>query len=169
MSEESKRLKRYVMESVVGGDLDSLGLNLARLSRVDPSEYIAITAQLIDTNLPKQVHMICIGSTPEFVHADGVVYVAVFADAPMPSMFTRNAHPSGIGLALQDVQRVVAEARSQYDDAVLKKALNLKDSMAELDSLLEGHSAVDHSLASFARADLAKGQALLIAALTTNK
>ncbi|MDH0646204.1 hypothetical protein N5D48_05230 [Pseudomonas sp. GD03858] len=169
MSEESKRFKQYVIDAVVGGNLDRLGPSLASLSKVDPGEYLALTCQLIGADVPKQVSSLCYVSLPEFFHADGIVYGVAFADAPMPAMFTRNAHPSGAGLALSDVQRVVAETRREYEAAVLKKVAELKGRLFELDFLLSGHSVVDRSIASLARTDLTKGHALLVAAVTTNK
>ncbi|MCL8303235.1 hypothetical protein [Pseudomonas mosselii] len=169
MCEESKRLKQYVIDAVVGGNLDRLGPSLASLSKVDPGEYLALTRQLIDTGLPKQTTTLVFGYQPEFFHADGIVYGVAFADAPMPAMFTRNAHPSGTGLALADVQRAVAETRRDYEATILKKVAELKERLSELDFLLGGHSAVDQSIASLARTDLAKGHALLVAAVTTNK
>ncbi|MEE1881517.1 hypothetical protein V0R55_15220 [Pseudomonas soli] len=169
MSEESKRLKQYVIDAVVGGNLDRLGPSLASLSKVDPGEYLALTRQLIDTSLPKQTTTLALGFQPEFFHADGIVYGVAFADAPMPAMFTRNAHPSGAGLALEDVQRVVAETRTEYEAGVLKKVAELKERLSELGFLLGGHSFVDQAIASLARTDLIKGHALLVAAVTNNK
>lgn len=169
MSEESKRLKQYVIDAVVGGKLDRLGPSLASLSKVDPGEYLALTCQLIDTGLPKQVITLALGCQPEFFHADGIVYGVAFTDAPMPAMFTRNAHPCGAGLALADVQRTVAETRRDYEVTILKKVAELKELLSELDFLLGGHSAVDRSIAILARTDLTKGHALLVAAVTNNK
>lgn len=39
MNEESKRLKQYVIDAVVGGNLDRLGPSLASLWTVDQGEY----------------------------------------------------------------------------------------------------------------------------------
>lgn len=169
MSEESKRLKQYVIDAVVGGNLDRLGSSLASLSKVDPGEYLALTRQLIDTGLPKQTTTLSFGFQPEFFHADGIVYGVVFADAPTPALFTRNAHPAGTGLALEEVHRIVAETRTEYESGVLKKVAELKERLSELDFLLGGHSFVEQYIASLARTDLAKGHALLVAAVTNNK
>ncbi|MBH3412950.1 hypothetical protein [Pseudomonas putida] len=169
MSEESKRLKQYVIDAVIGGNLDRLSSSLASLSKVDPGEYLVLTRQLIDTGLPKQTPTLAFCCQPEFFHADGIVYGVAFADAPMPSMFVRNAHPSGGGLALADVQRAVADTRRDYEATILKKVAELKELLSELDFLLGGHSSVDKSIASLARTDLTKGHALLVAAVAQNK
>ncbi|AGZ34614.1 MAG: hypothetical protein ACOKSU_26995 [Pseudomonas sp.] len=168
MSEESKRLKQNVIDAVVGGNLDRLGPSLASLSKVDPGEYLALSCQLIDPDLQKQVSTLCCLSLPEFFHAEGVVYGVAFTGAGWPDMFIRNAHPSGRGLPLEDVQRVVAETRREYESVVLKKVAELKERLFELDFLLSGHSVVDRPIASLARTDLTKGQALLVAAITAN-
>ncbi|TFF38142.1 hypothetical protein [Pseudomonas sp. RIT623] len=169
MSEESKRLKQYVIDAVVGGNLDRLGPGLASLAEVDPGEYLELTRQMINIDLPKRSSLISCGSRPEFFHADGAVYGAVLTDAPWPCSFERDAHPSGTGLALADVQRTVAETRRDYEATVLKKVAELKEGLSELNFLLGGHSAVDRSIASLARADLTKGHALLVAAVTPTK
>ncbi|MBH3308974.1 hypothetical protein I5P84_05835 [Pseudomonas mosselii] len=170
MSEESKRLKQYVIDAVVGGNLDRLGPSLASLSKVDPGEYLALTCQLLDTELPKQVSTLVYISLPEFFHADGVVYGAVFsASGGAFSSFTTSVHQAGVGLALEEVQRIVAETRTDYEAGFLKKVEELKERLLELDFLLGGHSAVDHSIASLARTDLTKGHALLVAASTPAK
>lgn len=173
MCEESKRLKQYVIDAVVGGNLDRLGPSLASLSKVDPGEYLALTRQLLDTELPKQVSTLVCISLPEFFHADGAVYGAVFSGSGGAfsafSSFTTSVHQAGVGLALEDVQRIVAETRAEYEAGVLKKVAELKDRLSELDFLLGGHSAVDHSIASLARTDLTKGHALLVAASTPTK
>lgn len=167
MCEESKRLKQYVIDAVVGGNLDRLGPSLASLSKVDPGEYLVLTRQLIDVDLPKRVSTLVYVQLPDFFHADGLVRGAVFSGSGGAfSAFTSSVHPAGVGLALEDVQRVVDETRTEYEAGVLKKVAELKERLSELDFLLGGHSAVDQSIASLARTDLAKGHALLVAALT---
>ena len=118
----------------------------------------------MSTKQYETVSAVCFGSgvISDFYHADGKVFGAVYTDT---YLLIRQAGPVGVGMAYEEVRKLVLEARAEYDETVLKKALQLKESLEELDRLLNGHSFADCKLASIAHADLYKGHALLVAAL----
>ncbi|WP_327440261.1 hypothetical protein [Pseudomonas donghuensis] len=168
MSEQAKRDKQAAIDAVVGGALDGLASALCRLSKSDPSGFLSLTGQLLDTEQHELFAMLCGGSWPEVFHAEGMVYGATYIDAGGMHFLCKRAHPVGSGLPFTEVQKVAFEARAIYDEIVLKKVVDLKAKMQEIDLLLKGHSFVDGGLAGLAHADLVKGQALLVAALTAN-
>ncbi|MNC56625.1 hypothetical protein D3C75_1062360 [compost metagenome] len=98
-----------------------------------------------------------------------MVYSATYVSAGGMNFMCERAHPVGSGLPFPEVQRIVLEVRAVHDEVVLKKVVDVKAKMQEIDLLLKGHSFVDGGLAGLARADLVKGQALLIAALTASQ
>jgi hypothetical protein len=165
MSEQAKRDKQAAIDAVVGGALDGLASALCRLSKSDPSGFLGLTGQLLDTEQRELFPIICGVVRPEVFQGEGMVYGATYVNA---GGFCDRAHPVGSGLPFPEVQKVVQEVRAGYDEVVLKKAIDLKVKMQEIDLLLKGHSFVDGGLAGLARADLVKGQALLVAALTAN-
>ena len=169
MTEQAKRDKQAVIDAVIGGDLGGLALALVQLSKTDPSGFLILTGQLLDTEQCELVHMACNVPRSEFFHAKEMVYGATYTSAGGMHFLCERAHPVGSGLPLPEVQKVVLEVRANYDEGVLKKAIDLKIKMQEINLLLEGHSFVNGGLASLARADLVKGQALLVAALTATQ
>lgn len=169
MSEQAKRDKQDVIDAVVGGTLERLASALHRLSKSAPFEFMTLTRQLLDTEQCELVHMVCGAPQSEFFHAKEMVYGATYTSAGGMHFLCERAHPVGSGLPLPEVQKVVLEVRANYDEGVLKKAIDLKIKMQEINLLLEGHSFVNGGLASLARADLVKGQALLVAALTATQ
>ncbi|MBC2659965.1 hypothetical protein H7A76_31435 [Pseudomonas sp. MSSRFD41] len=166
MSDQAKHDKQAVIDAVVGGDISRLASALKRVSRSSPSGFLGVCRDLLETEQREQFFIVDTCSLPYTYHADGMVFGATYTNG---DVFFRRAHPSGTGLALVDVQRTVAEVRSEYEADVMKKVGELKERLIELDLLLDGHSAVDHSISGLARADLTKGQALLLAAITPNK
>ncbi|MGF6595181.1 hypothetical protein [Pseudomonas sp. 2835] len=169
MSEQAKRDKQAAIDAVVGGALDGLALALYRLSKSDPQVFMSFTGQLLDTEQRELFPMIWGGVRPEVFHSEGMVYVATYVGAGGMHSLCSRAHPVGSGLPFPEVQKVVQEVRAGYDEVVLKKVIDLKVKMQEIDLLLKGHSFVDGGLAGLARTDLVKGQALLVAALTANQ
>ncbi|WP_445672687.1 hypothetical protein [Pseudomonas inefficax] len=78
----------------------------------------------------------------------------------------KDAHRAGTGIAHDSVVGIVAKVRADFDEAVLKKVIELKSALAEIDRLLVGHSSRNDNLSGLARVDLLKAQALLLASIT---
>ena len=164
MSEQADRDIQAVTDAVIGGNVDRLGPALARLVYSDPGKFLRMTGKLIDATQVNRVSSIGLfGITDsEFYHADGMVFGAVYTP---DEWFSRKIGPCGVGLPYDQVSAIANKVRAEYDETVLKKAIQLKESLEELDRLLNGHSFADSKLTSMAHADLFKGQALLVAAL----
>ncbi len=164
MSEQADRDTQAVTDAVIGGNVDRLGPALARLVDSDPAKFLRMTGKLIDATQVNRVSNIGLfGITDsEFYHADGMVFGAVYTP---DEWFSRKIGPCGVGLPHDQVSAIANKVRAEYDEAVLKKAMQLKESLEEIDRLLNGHSFADSKLTSMAHADLFKGQALLVAAL----
>lgn len=164
MSEQADRDTQAVTDAVIGGNVDRLGPALARLADSDPAKFLRMTGKLIDRTQVNRVSSIgFIGMTDsEFYHADGLVFGAIYTP---DEWFSRKVGPCGVGIPCDQVSAIAIKVRVDYDEAVLKKAMQLKDSLEELDRLLNGHSFADCKLTSMAHADLFKGHALLVAAL----
>ena len=168
MSEQVKRDTQAVIEAVIGGSAINLASTLSRLASSAPGSFLHITGRLLDTRQPETVSVFGIGfgafdTERSFYHADGHVFGATYTEGHW--VMTKKAHPAGVGISYEAVKEVVIKARAEYDEAVLKKAMQLKESLEELDRLLNGHSFADCKLTSMAHADLFKGHALLVAAL----
>lgn len=162
MTDQAKRDKQAVIDAVVGGDVAMLATALKRLSNSDPSAFLDITGDLLNTKQREQFPMIGFGRMPDAYHADGVVYGATYTDGPFLS---KRAHPAGAGLPIDEVRQAVEKARAEYEQSVLNVVQNLGNTMELLDKMLAGHSFVDTKLASLAHVELLKGKALLVAAL----
>lgn len=162
MTDQAKRDKQAVIDAVVGGDVAMLATALKRLSNSDPSAFLDITGDLLNTKQREQFSMIGFGRMPDAYHADGVVYGAMYTDG---SIFLKRAHPAGVGLPIDAVRQAVEKARAEYEQSVLNVVHNLGSTMELLDKMLAGHSFVDTKLTSLAHVELLKGKALLVAAL----
>lgn len=162
MTDQAKRDKQAVIDAVVGGDLPMLATALKRLSNSDPSGFLSITSDLLNTNQREQFSMMGFGRLPDAYHADGVVYGVMYTAG---DFLSKRAHPAGAGLPIDEVSQAVAKARAEYEQSVLNVVHSLGSTMELLDKMLAGHSSVDTKLASLAHVDLLKGKALLVAAL----
>ena len=165
MSERIKQDKQSVIEAVISGDADHLWRSLKRLTESCPRSFLHYTAELISTEQAKSYCSLGIGihaQTPPFYFADGVVYGATYTQG---AFFSKDAHRAGKGIALDIVAGIVAKARAEHDEAVLKLVRALKDHLAELNCQLQGHSSRDDTLVALGKVDLLKGQALLLSAL----
>lgn len=164
MSEQVDRGTRAVADAVIGASIDRLWRALRALSESAPAEFLRLTGRLIDATQVTRVSNIGLfGITDsEFYHADGMVFGSVYTP---DEWFSRKVGPCGAGLHYEQVSAIVTKVRAEYDETVLKKAIQLKESLEELDRLLNGHSFADCKLTSMAHADLFKGHALLVAAL----
>lgn len=168
MTEQVKRDTQAVTEAVIGGSVINLASALSRLSSSSPTDFRHITGRLLDTRQPETVSTFGFGfgdyeADRRFYHADGHVFGATYTEGHW--FMAKKAHPAGVGIPYEAVKEIVIKARAEYDETVLKKALELKAVLGELDKLLEGHSFADPKLTSLAHVDLFKGQALLVAAL----
>lgn len=166
MTDQAKNDAQQVIDAVVVGDSQRLVRALRGLAKVLPEVFIRVTCQLLSTKQCESVSAVCFGAISDFYHADGKVFGAVYTDT---FLLIRQAGPVGVGMAYEEVRKLVLEVRAEYDEAVLKKAMQLKDSLEELDRLLSGHSFADCKLTGMAHADLFKGHALLVAALNPIK
>lgn len=164
MTDKAKNDAQPAIDAIVLGDSDLLARALQRLSTTLPDVFIRVTGQLIDSTQREYVSAMCIGVfyVSDFYHADGKVFGAVYTDS---SFLTRKAGPAGVGIDHDAVKSIALKARADYDETVLKKALQLKFALDELDRMLVGHSFADSKLTSLAHVDLFKGHALLLAAL----
>lgn len=164
MTDKAKNDAQPVIDAIVLGDAQLLDRALHRLAITQPDVFIRVTGQLIDSRQPEYVSCIVIGIgyVSDFYHADGKVYGAVYTE---DGFLARKAGPSGVGLHHETVKSISLKARAEYDDTVLKRAVQLKDALSELDKMLTGHSFADSKLTSLAHVDLFKGHALLLAAL----
>lgn len=162
MTDQAKRDKQAVIDAVVGGDLAMLTTALKRLSNSDPSGFLVITSDLLNTNQRETFSMMGFGRLPDAYHADGVVYGVMYTDG---SFLSKRAHPAGAGLPIDEVSQAVEKARAEYEQSVLNVVHSLGSTMELLDKMLAGHSFVDTKLASLAHVELLKGKALLVAAL----
>lgn len=164
MSEQADRDAQAVTDAVIGGSIDRLGPALDRLADSAPANFLRLTSNLIDATQVTRVSNIgFIGVVDsEFYHADGMVFGSVYTP---DEWFSRKVSPCGSGLPYDQVSAIAIKARAEYDEAVLKKAMQLKGSLEEIDRMLNGHSFADGKLTSMAHADLFKGHALLVAAL----
>lgn len=164
MTDQAKNDAQPVIDAVVVGDAQRLIRALRGLAKELPEVFISVTDQLLNASQYKSVSAVCFGlsAISDFYHADGKVFGAVYTDT---FLLVRQAGPVGVGMAYEEVRKLVLEVRAEYDETVLKKAMQLKESLEELDRLLNGHSFADSKLTSMAHADLFKGQALLVAAL----
>ena len=171
MSEQAKRYEQAVVDAVVAGEADKLESALRRLSKCDGIIFLNATRQLLNTDQKKSLSTAIIpnlvNTLPPFYYEDGVVYGAVYTDGV--GIFVRSAHRSGVGIERSVVLPIVEQARAEYDGAVLKRVQGLKDEIRELDSLLYGHSSADYKLINFGISELLKGQALLLAAATSDQ
>ncbi len=164
MTDKAKNDAQPVIDAIVLGDAQLLARALQRLATTWPDVFIRVTGRLIDSTQREYVSVISIGTcyASDFYHADGKVFGAVYTDS---NFLARKAGPAGVGIDHEAVKGITLKARAEYDETVLKKALQLKDALDELDRLLVGHSFADSKLTSLAHADLFKGHALLLAAL----
>lgn len=165
MIERIQQDKQSVVDAVVSGDVDRLARSLQRLSESCPGSFLHYTSQLIKTEQVKRHSAFCIGAysdTPPFYFEDGVVYGATYTRG---DFLCKDAHRAGTGIAHDAVLKIVAKARSDFDDAVLKKVIELRGALADIDRLLVGHSSRDEMLSGLARVDLLKGHAVLLSAL----
>ncbi|MBC8877898.1 hypothetical protein [Pseudomonas cerasi] len=164
MTDKAKNDAQPAIDAIVLGDSDLLARALQRLSTTLPDVFIRVTGQLIDATQREYVSVMCIGigHVSDFYHADGKVFGAVYTNS---NFLARKAGPSGVGIEYEKVKGIAVKARTEYDETVLKKALQLKDALNELDKMLGGHSFADSKLTSLAHVDLFKGHALLLAAL----
>ena len=166
MSGQAKRDTQAVTDAVIGGSAINLASALSRLSTSSPIGFRHTTERLLDTRQPESVSTFGFGDSDAdrcFYHADGHVFGATYTDGHW--LMTKKAHPAGVGIPYEAVKEVAVKVRAEYDEAVLKKALQLKESLSELDKLLTGHSFADSKLTRMAHDDLFKGHALLVAAL----
>lgn len=168
MTEQVKRDTQAVTEAVIGGTAVNLASALSRLSSSSPTGFRHTTERLLDTRQPETVSTFGLGFGDNnadrcFYHADGHVFGATYTEGHW--FMTKRAHPAGVGIPYEAVKEVVIKVRTEYDESVLKKALQLKESLSELDKLLTGHSFADRKLTNMAHDDLFKGHALLVAAL----
>ncbi|CAM3934191.1 hypothetical protein SAMN05216475_6296 [Pseudomonas synxantha] len=168
MTDQAKNDAQPVIDAVVVGDAQRLLRALRGLAKALPEVFIRVTGQLLSTKQCESVSAVCFGfgAISDFYHVDGKVFGAVYTDT---FLLIRQAGPMGVGMAYEEVRKLVLEVRAEYDETVLKKAMQLKESLEELDRLLSGHSFADSKLTSMAHADLFKGQALLVAALNPIK
>ncbi|MFL1495151.1 hypothetical protein [Pseudomonas antarctica] len=164
MTDQTKNDAQPVIDAVVVGDSQRLLRALRGLAKTLPEVFIRVTGQLLSTKQYESVSVVCfgLGVISDFYHADGKVFGAVYTDT---FLLVRQAGPAGVGMAYEEVRKLVLEVRAEYDEAVLKKAMQLKESLEEIDRMLNGHSFADGKLTSMAHADLFKGHALLVAAL----
>lgn len=164
MTDQAKNDAQPVIDAVVVGDAQRLLRALRGLAKALPEVFIRVTGQLLSTKQCESVSAVCFGfgAISDFYHVDGKVFGAVYTDT---FLLIRQAGPMGVGMAYEEVRKLVLEVRAEYDETVLKKAMQLKESLEELDRLLSGHSFADCKLTSMAHADLFKGHALLVAAL----
>lgn len=162
MSEAENQAVQFVVDAVVGGNLDRLERGLVRLSQLPGYEFSTVTGQLLNTEQRTTFSPICFGTRSPFFHRDGHVFGAAYTSGVF---LCENAHPSGAGLPFEDVRAAVEKARGEHDERVLKKALGLKAALEEMEDLLRRHSFADSKLTSLAHVELYKGQALLLAAL----
>lgn len=162
MSEAEKQAVQAVVDAVVGGDLGRLKSGLARLSELPGYEFSTVTGQLLKTEQRETFPIVCFGLKSPFFHREGRVFGAVYTPG---ELLCENANPAGAGLPLEQIREAVQKARGEHDEKVLQKALRLKAALEEMEDLLMRHSFADPELARLARADLHKGQAMLLAAL----
>ncbi|MBW9245000.1 hypothetical protein [Pseudomonas paracarnis] len=164
MSEQADRDTQAVADAVIGGNIEKLGPALSRLADSDPAKFLRLTGKLIDaTQVTRVVNIGLFGITDsEFYHADGMVFGSVYTP---DEWFSRKVGPCGVGIPYDQVSSIANKVRAEYDETVLKKAMQVKESLEELDRLLNGHSFANSKLTSMAHADLFKGHALLVAAL----
>ncbi|MGH8379272.1 hypothetical protein [Pseudomonas sp.] len=162
MSEAEKQSVQAVIDAVVGGDVNRLKLGLVRLSQLPGREFSTITTQLLNTEQRESVPLVCFDLRSLFFHRDGWVFGSVYTPG---EFLCENANPSGAGLPLEQVREAVQKARGEHDEKVLRKALDLKAAIEEMEDLLKRHSFADSKLTSLAQVELHKGQALLLAAL----
>jgi hypothetical protein len=171
MSEQAKRYEQAVVDAVVAGDANRLESALRRLSKCDGSVFLNATKHLLNTEQAKSLTtMAVVGLTntlSPFYYEDEVVYGVAYTDSTC--FMVKDAHRSGVGIARSVVIPIVEQARAEYDGAVLKRVQGLKDEIRELDSLLYGHSSADYKLINFGISELLKGQALLLAAATSDQ
>lgn len=168
MSEQVDRDTQAVVDAVIGGNADGLWRALKVLTESAPDEFLRLTGKLIDSTQHTHVPLVgvCGYGPSEFYHADGKVFGSVYTP---DAWFSKKAGPAGVGLPHEQVSSIVIKARAEYDETVLKKAVQLKASLEELDKLLTGHSFAERKLTSLAHDDLFKGHALLVAALNPIK
>ncbi|RMN95153.1 hypothetical protein ALQ50_02653, partial [Pseudomonas coronafaciens pv. coronafaciens] len=164
MTDKAKNEAQPVIDAIVLGDAQLLDHALQRLSTTLPDVFIRVTGQLIDPSQPEYVSCLAIGIgyISDFYHAEGKVFGAVYTAS---AFLARKAGPSGVGIEYEEVKRIALKARAEFDEIVLKKAVQVKDALNELDKMLVGHSFADRKLTSLAHVDLFKGHALLLAAL----
>ena len=168
MSEQVKRDTQAVTEAVIDGSAINLASTLSRLASSSPTEFLHITGRLLDARQPETVSTFGVGfaaydAERSFYHADNHVFGATYTEGRW--FMIKKAHPAGVGIPYEMVKEVVVKVRTEYDESVLKKALQLKGSLGEIDRMLNGHSFADGKLTRMAHADLFKGHALLVAAL----
>ncbi|MGE1157015.1 hypothetical protein [Pseudomonas kitaguniensis] len=170
MSEKVDRATQAVVDSLISGSLSSLSSALVRLALISPSAFLYATIGLLNTDHPKTVSSIMIGlcgqGSGDFYHADGRVYGAVYTDH---MLLCKKAHPSGVGILLEDVRAAVTKARNEHEELIVKKVQALEGIFQEIDTLVAGHSYADSKLLSLAHAELVRGKALLWAALNPPK
>lgn len=162
MSDQAKSDKQAVIIAVVGGDIAMLAPALKRLSNSDPSAFLVVTGDLLNTKQREQFSMVGFDRMPEVYHADGAVYGAAYTSG---GFLSSRAHRAGSGLPIDEVRQAVEKARAEYEQSVLNVVQNLGNTMELLDKMLDGHSFADTKLTSLAHVDLFKGHALLVAAL----
>ncbi|SDT52458.1 hypothetical protein [Pseudomonas prosekii] len=164
MTDQAKNDAQPVIDAVVVGDAQRLIRALRGLAKALPVVFLGVTGQLLSTKQHESVSAacFCFGGVSDFYHADGKVFGAVYTDT---FLLVREAGPVGVGMAYEEVRKLVLQVRAEYDESVLKKALQLKESLEELDKLLTGHSFADSKLTSLAHVDLFRGQALLMGGL----
>lgn len=165
MSERIQQDRQSVVEAVVSGDADRLSRSLKRLADSCPGSFLHYTSELIKTEHAKRHSLLCASlysDAPPFYFEDGVVYGATYTQG---DFLCKDAHRAGTGIAHHAVVEIVAKARSGFDETVLKKVIELKSALAEIDRLLVGHSSCDNMLSGLARVDLLKAHALLLASL----
>ncbi len=163
MSEQVMRDKQAVIDVVVVGDIAGLAAALKRLSSSDPAEFAKITSDLLNTEQREQYAIVSIDRMPDVFHADSRVHGAVYTNG---DFLCKRAHPSGCGLPIDEVRTVVEAVRHEYDQSVRDRVAGLKEQFEQIENLLGGHSFADRQLAVLARAELRKGHALLVAAIT---
>lgn len=166
MTDQAKRDKQAVIDSVVGGDLAGLALALKRLSDSSPSEFLGISHDLLNTEQREQFPLLGFGHLPVAYHADGKVFGATYTNG---SFLCKRAHPAGAGLAFGEVCQAVEKVRTEFEQSVMNVVRSLGNTMELLDKMLAGHSFADSKLTSLAHVELVKGRALMVAALTPSQ
>ena len=169
MSEQAKRYEQAVVDALVAGNAGKLESALRWLSKTDAGRFRTLTKQLLDTEREQKLCTMVIAPLtnmlPPFYYDGSFVFAAVYVDCD--GFMMKEAHPSGSGIYYGVVAETVAKVCAEFDEAVVKRVLELKGHIKGLIDQVWGHSTADTGVISQARAELLTGQALLVAAVST--